>query len=124
LNIEESVFFFFCTGTYTITGIFDGAFCNNTGITNVKAPFIHSIGSYAFSQCVNLEAFEITGTQAVTIGSIAFYGCSGLTAFNVKNIITIGINAFYSCKKLNLLQFSRVKTIKAGAFFNVAVWKP
>ena len=89
--------------------------------TKIKKLVIESgvtdVGSYAFSDCENLEQIEI-GNSVKTIGNYAFSGCSALKELNIPgNVVHIGNEAFVSCSKIiNLVISEGVKTLGQRTF--------
>lgn len=74
---------------YTVTSIEREAFCNMTGIENVKIPdTVKYIGRYAFYYCENLE--RITIPNGVTyIDDHAFESCPCLSCVVIPNSVTV-----------------------------------
>ncbi len=55
-----------------ITSIETGAFSGNTVIKSIIAPYVTSVGNYAFADCSNLES--VSFAPLALIGDYAFYG--------------------------------------------------
>lgn len=78
------------------------AFSDCTDLESVVIPnSVTSIGEYAFSGCYNLTSLEI-GNSVLSIGEYAFTECSRLTSVEIPNSVTsIGGSAFFDCFCLN-----------------------
>ena len=105
-----------------VTTIAERAFYNNTSLTSIVIPSsVTSIGSYAFSNCSNLESVTFEdNSQLKTIGSYAFYYCTSLTSIVIPSSVTsIDDYAFYSCFSLESVTFgenSQLTSIGYRAF--------
>lgn len=85
-----------------------------------SAPNFTTVGSRAFSNCVNLEELVLPPTTT-TIGASAFYGCTQLKDVNMANnnaMVTISANAFADSGLETIVLPSTVTTIDAEAFMN------
>lgn len=97
-----------------------GAYCFrnvtsfSTGITNIYAPKLSSIGTYAFA--FN-PITNINFSNCTDIGNGAFSSCSYLTDIYMPNIETIGGYAFYKCNSLPSISFSQCSYIGESAFY-------
>ena len=101
-----------------------------------KAPYIKSIGSNGFQNCVNLRTVDLSNCTSLTqIGDYAFSGCTGLekVTFNdnlqyinknafekctalqditlVKGLISIRENAFNGCKSLSHVRLETMNVV-------------
>ena len=76
-----------------------------------------SIGSSAFSDCVNLGTVSLS-SKVKTIGSYAFSGCTSLSSVSMQNKITsIGSYAFSDCSNLASISFpTSISSIKDHVF--------
>ena len=132
--------------TYTVVGIDDGAFANNTGLTSVTIPAsILSVGSRAFAECTSLkkvtlqesetaisfggEVFSIgeSWTQNVmeeanigrtVVGGTPFEAMTKLQTVTLgKEVTNLPMYFFESCSSLQSLHLpAKCKTIGEGAF--------
>lgn len=70
-------------------------------ITEITIPDgVTSIGSYAFSNCINLKSIEIP-SSVTSINQFAFYNCSTLESVGIPSSVrSIGSYAFSSCTLL------------------------
>jgi hypothetical protein len=82
---------------------------------------ITTIGSYAFSGCINLTSVNIPNS-VTSIGNYAFSGCSGLISVSIPNsVTTIGDGAFYYCSSLTSITNLNLvpQTISSNVFSGV-----
>lgn len=80
---------------YTVTAIYNEAFCQCTEVTEVViGENVSIIGNKAFMNCLSLNS--VTFPESVTyIGAQAFVNCSSLTSAELgNNITTLGVYAF------------------------------
>ena len=71
---------------YPVTGIGNGAFSENTNITQVTIPnSVARIGYRAFDRCTSLTSVTIPNS-VTTIGEVAFWQCTSLTSVTIPNI--------------------------------------
>ena len=79
---------------------------------------IKSIGSSAFSGCVELESLNITSSSITEISSNTFANCKKLESFTIpKHVTSIGSSAFENCDKLTSVTIPQSVTyIGAKAF--------
>lgn len=84
-----------------IAGIGSSQFAGCTGIASLKTDDkLKSIGSRAFSGCMNLKSVELG--SAVEIGTEAFYGCMSLSSISLpQGTKSIGYRAFGDCYELS-----------------------
>ena len=84
-----------------VTGIAEGAFEQNHGITEVVIPEgVTSIGERAFNDCTSLANVTIPGT-VTSIGQSAFHSCSSLTEVELPaGLAELGDFAFFNCRAL------------------------
>lgn len=87
---------------FNVSAIGDGAFMNQTFITEVDVEAdIASIGNHTFSGCNRITAIAFHGSSLKSIGNNAFYGCSGLRSVSLPaGVESLGHYAFYSCSLL------------------------
>ena len=103
--------------TYSVTTIGEEAFYAGY-ITSVTIPnSVTSIGSKAFSSCIDLTSVAI-GDGVKKIGSSAFEDCSSLTSVIIPESVTsIGSYAFYRCSSLTSVTIhGRVTEISFNVF--------
>lgn len=96
LIIPEKVIKKYTQKEYTVTGIGESAFFNNTFVTSVSIPAtMKTIGNEAFKNCSNLTSLTFEGeSQLEQIGDYAFME-SGLTTISIPASVTsIGAYAF------------------------------
>ena len=76
-----------------------------------------SIGSYAFSECINIPKVDLSACKAITsIGSYAFNGCSSMTTLNLPASLTsVEGYAFQNCTALKNITVPCVTPPAAGA---------
>ena len=91
------------TTTYTIIGIYDNAFKDQTIIRKVTFPAsIIGIGNSAFEGCTLLTTAIFETTKPLSIGSKAFKGCTQLVGIRIPtSTTTIGEDAFMNCNVNN-----------------------
>ena len=107
LIIPEKVIMKYTQKEYTVTGIGESAFFNNTFVTSVSIPAtMKTIGNEAFKNCSNLTSLTFEGeSQLEQIGDYAFYN-TGLTTISIPATVkTIGNSAFKDCGNLTSLTF-------------------
>ncbi len=82
---------------------------------------VTSIGSSAFTECINLNQVSI-GNSVTKIGYYAFRGCESLAEITVPDsVLTIGSYAFSDCTLLEKVSLGNgVTQIDYGAFFGCA----
>ena len=86
----------------TLTKIGDSAFRNCSGLRGdiVIGNSVESIGSKAFSSCVNLASVKL-GSSVTSIGDNAFESCRNMTSITIPSSVSgIGSGAFSYCYKL------------------------
>ena len=85
-----------------ITHIYDSAFFDCSGLTDVDFPNLRYIGHHAFSGCTSLQ--NITLENIVYIGEEAFKDCSGLLQkyYYLPHLIDISRNAFQNTSPFEL----------------------
>lgn len=104
---------------YQVTGIAANAFSNNSKITSITIPeTVRTIGSNAFSGCVNLKTVVLS-ENLDRIEDSAFYNCRQLKEIEIPNTVSyIGPQAFYYCNNLQKINIpTNITTIYQGTFF-------
>ncbi len=105
-------------GGYTVEGIGDYAFQNNTTVKTVTLPdTAREIGICAFDGCTNLESVVIP--EGITeIGYNTFNACGNLKSITLpESLTTIGEAAFKECASLeNVILPSGVTSVEKEAF--------
>ena len=87
----------------TVTWIYDAAFSDCTGISNIVLPdSVSQIGQGAFSGCSGLGSISLP--QSVTeIDYYTFYGCTSMTDIHIPaEICSVGWGAFGECPLQNV----------------------
>ncbi|XMO85394.1 leucine-rich repeat domain-containing protein [Algibacter sp. AS12] len=79
--------------SFSVVRIAEGAFQDNTIITNVTLP-----------------------STVSSIGSNAFHSCTSLTTINLDNIITYGDHSFNNCAALSLAPLDFTNTVSTGSY--------
>ena len=111
-------------------------YLNGELVTDLVIPDgVTSIGSYAFSGCINITSATmptiaidyipqdslqtVVLTSGESIGNRAFYNCSSLTSITIPDSVTsIGYEAFYNCSSLTSITIpDSVTSIGGEAFF-------
>jgi hypothetical protein len=90
-----------------VTGIEDGAFEGQTGITSITLPdSLESIGDDAFKDCTGITGTVTIPGSVENIGDGAFEGCTGITKVEIGDgVETIGESAFEGCSSLTTVEF-------------------
>ncbi len=83
---------------YTVGGIGEQVFANNTKIENVVLP-----------------------PSVITIGNNCFYYCTNLKSINTENVILFGSSAFFGCSSLTEISLSSAMYIRQLAFVYTAI---
>ncbi|MGN1052270.1 MAG: leucine-rich repeat protein, partial [Candidatus Scatosoma sp.] len=119
------------------TAIPEGLFFGCTALNSVTmgTTTIISLGAYAFKDCVNLTAIDLSKVSATTVAAGMFDGCAKLASVTVSattigKLTTIGKYAFRNCVSLvsevpegaenvtafTLAPFNKLTSISEGAF--------
>lgn len=87
--------------------------CNELKSIEIPAS-VHSIESYAFAYCENLESVYISSNSQLNgIYKNAFYNCSKLCDILIPEMLQeIGDYAFYGCTELKNIQFAKNSNLK------------
>lgn len=103
---------------YTVIGIDQKAFYNQSSITSVVIPStVTSIGQNAFYQCSSLYSVTIAEGCEV-INTKAFYGCSALAKINIPSSVKrIEEQAFANCSNLAEITLNEGLTYIGGWAF-------
>ena len=107
---------------YTVVGVGEQAFIDNTKITSVVIPnSVVEIEKYAFMNCYNLTRVEF-GSGLKVLGESTFVRCTKLTDVvfaEDSQLESIGTQAFLACEALQSITFpDSVTKIENGAFRN------
>ncbi|GHV55980.1 hypothetical protein FACS1894216_19400 [Synergistales bacterium] len=89
---------------------------NNTSITSLNAPYVETVGDYAFYNCSALVRADLP--RATSIGQVAFMNCASLPDVNLPSATIIRNEAFLNCSALTSLRLPRVATLELRAFDN------
>jgi hypothetical protein len=106
-------------GTYAVTSIGTNAFTDCVNLTAITIPnSVTSIGTDAFYSCSGLSSLIIPNS-VTTIGGGAFNLCTGLTSVIIGNSVTsIGNYAFQTCLGLtSIIIPNSVTSIGTNAFY-------
>ena len=101
-----------------VVGVIDGAFHNNTSITEVHLPeSVLSIGLNAFAGCSSLTRIELPAGVTV-IEDDTFLGCSSLSEVILpEGLHSIGESAFSGCRSLKSIVLpARLSSLGERAF--------
>ncbi|MBR1866974.1 MAG: leucine-rich repeat domain-containing protein, partial [Clostridia bacterium] len=100
-----------------VTEIKDSAFRNNGAISKIEFEGnVKKVGSFAFSDCVNLKEIDFEGIEEV--GENAFERC-GIETVNSSTLKTVGSNAFSACYSLKNVELGAdVVSLDQNAFSN------
>ena len=92
--------------TYTVTGIAERAFKNNTAISAVIiANGPEKIGRFAFEACTSIKLVSIPDSVG-DIGERAFYGCSGINEMYLGEGLTrVDASSFTNCNDVLELHY-------------------
>jgi len=103
-------------GGEPVTTIRDGAFQNQTGITEVILPeSLLSIGASAFLGCTSLSKIDFPA-RLTSIAGRAFDGCTALTSLYVpEQLVDINANAFMNCTGLSTISVDVNNAIYSAA---------
>lgn len=102
---------------YTIVGIKDSVFQNNTSLMSVTIPdTVKKIDNQAFYGCVNLEKVELP-SEMTRIGNYAFSGCVNLTEVNIPETLDyLGSYAFKDTKIKSAVISKDIKKVGGNIF--------
>ena len=102
---------------YTIVGIKDSVFQNNTSLMSVTIPdTVKKIDNQAFYGCVNLEKVELP-SEMTRIGNYAFSGCVNLTEVNIPETLDyLGSYAFKDTKIKSAVISKDIKQVGGNIF--------
>lgn len=102
---------------YTVVGIKDSVFQNNTSLMSVTIPdSVKKIGDQAFYGCVNLERVSLP-TEMTKIGNYAFSECVNLTEINIPETLDyLGSYAFRNTKIKSAVISKDVKSAGSHIF--------
>lgn len=102
---------------YTIVGIKDSVFQNNTSLMSVTIPdTVKKIDDQAFYGCVNLEKVELP-SEMTRIGNYAFSGCVNLTEVNIPETLDyLGSYAFKDTKIKSAVISKDIKKVGGNIF--------
>ncbi len=109
-----------------VIGLIDGAFHNNTSITEVHLPeSVLSIGLNAFAGCSSLKRIELPAGVTV-IEDDAFLGCTALSEVILpEGLHSIGRSAFSGCRSLKTISLpSRLSALGERAFKESGLTSP
>lgn len=104
---------------YTVVGVTESAFMNNTSLTKVVLPStVTSIGNMAFYNCSLLEEVNIPEGVKV-LPKACFSGCKALKKVDLPSALTsVGVHCFRGCSGLTELKLpSSLRTISRLAFY-------
>lgn len=84
----------------------------------ILGPYVESIGTYAFSNCIELSSISVPNSINV-INKGAFYGCHYLTSVDIPDSVSyIGESAFSNCTKLEDVKLGNgITNISNGTFY-------
>jgi len=117
-NIASSKTAYVTYSMLTSIGSYSGSIEIPESVTyNGTTYSVDSIGSKAFSSCINLTSVTIPSNNQ-SLGYQSFYGCSSLTSITLPtSLITIGESALQNCSLLTTITIpNSVKTIGSAAF--------
>ncbi|MBR3133683.1 MAG: leucine-rich repeat protein [Clostridia bacterium] len=109
-------------GNYTVKGIDNRAFINNTYIKSVTIPkTVEYIGESAFEGCTNLTKVkfkDIQDSQLFRIDDNAFKDCINLKSIVLpKNLVFINEYVFEGCSNLRSVIYNHREETSSKAFF-------
>lgn len=113
---------------YTVVGIGDAAFLDNSGLAYVNIPStVTKIGDRAFLNLGNLRKVDIAN-GVTSIGSSAFFYCYNLAKIHIPSSVTaIGEDAFYGCSNLEVTIDNSINnvTLESDPFVGCksVIWK-
>ncbi len=93
--------------TYTVIGLRNGVFENNTNITSVNIPStVTNLPHSLFKGCTKLTSITIP-SSITSLTDNMFKGCTSLTSYTIPiSITSIGNNVFDGCTNLKSLTFN------------------
>jgi len=107
-------------GGYTVVGIADSAFINQSEITTVTIPkYVYKIGHRAFQGCSKLTSINFEDINKIlSIGSYCFNLCTSLTnAYFPKRVYGIEEGTYGCCRSLTKVKIpNTITTIGPRAF--------
>ena len=98
-----------------ITSIGDNMFRDCSGLSGtVLCTNVVSVGSHAFSGCINLVGFE--SDALTTLGEEVFRGARSLVSVDLSGITELPAYTFYDCTELTSIMMDQCRTIGEHAF--------
>jgi len=103
--------------SYTVTGIDNSVFLNNTLLNSITIPStVNTIGYSTFQGCINLGS--ISCVNVGIIENSAFAGCTRLVTVTMPNLYDCGLYAFDGCTSLQSINISLINNINAAIFYS------
>jgi hypothetical protein len=102
--------------SYTVTGIANNAFLNNTLLTSIIIPStVTSIGYSTFQGCINLGSISCENVDF--LGNSTFAGCTNLVTVTMPSLVDCGLYAFDDCTSLQSIDISSLNNIAPALFY-------
>ncbi len=84
---------------YAIYGVtISNSLCDFTALSSISAPYVSTVGAYAFEFCDGLQEIDIPNLESV--GAYAFRGCGALKSLDLPYATVIDNSAFSGCSSL------------------------
>ncbi len=100
---------------YAIFGVaINDGFRNFSSLSSLSAPYVVSIGDYAFQLCSGLLSIDFPLVESV--GMYAFSGCSSIRTLDMPVVTMVDHAAFSGCQSLATLALPLVESLGDQAF--------
>ncbi len=101
--------------SYAIYGVaISDSFCDFTALSSISAPYVSTVGAYAFEFCDGLQEIDIPNLE--TVGAYAFRGCGSLKSLSLPYVTTLDNSAFSGCSSLLSISLPLLEMVADQSF--------